>query len=178
MPTIPESGLQITLPTGMFFRFQDIPAYQQLSGFNLKEMDFGWWNSTTNTLWLFEVKDYSLLSSRERLPQHLLDTLEQKVVDSLMILGAVWSETICGQAFRTNLPSQFHAFPQAPPRADPRIKIAIVLKLNRPHIVSDLPALKDALNARLRGKVSLFDVRYVHLWDHNTARNLGGLPIS
>jgi hypothetical protein len=40
MSVFQESGLQITLPVGESFRFQDCPNYQNLKGKNLSEMDF------------------------------------------------------------------------------------------------------------------------------------------
>ncbi len=172
MPTIPESGPQITLPDGMYFRFQDIPEYKRLSGSHLKEMDFGWWDCSEKRFWLLEVKDYSLLPRNARLPGDLLTKLEMKVVDSLIMLGAMWSGTTSGQKFRNHLPEPLHSFPLAPPRTDARIMVVIVLKVDKRHIISDLPPLKDELNARLRGRISLFDIRAVHLWDHNTAKKL------
>ncbi len=73
MSTYQESGLIITLPDGEHFRFQDCQAYKEVSGRNLKEMDFGWWQNDTNTLWLIEIKEYSNLTSEEQLPDYLLD---------------------------------------------------------------------------------------------------------
>jgi hypothetical protein len=73
-----ESNLEIVLPLNEEFRFGDCPAYRTLSGANLKEMDFGWWDTAKNTLWLMEVKDYSRLTLEERLPVDLFDTIVNK----------------------------------------------------------------------------------------------------
>jgi hypothetical protein len=75
MPIYEESGLRIELPDGDSFRFQDCSGYKSLSGKNLSEMDFGWWDSAKNILWLLDVKDYSHLTKRERMPEYLLENL-------------------------------------------------------------------------------------------------------
>ena len=178
MPTIPESGLQITLPEGMYFRFQDIPEYIKLKGQHLREMDFSWWDTDTNTLWLLEVNDYTSLSRTDRLSDHLLPVLEAKVVDSLMMLAAMWSGTVMGKKFRARIPVQLHSFPTAPPRTSSRIRVVIVLKIEKRHITSDLPPLKDKLKENLQGRISLFDILGVQLLDHHEAINLVQYPIS
>jgi hypothetical protein len=85
MPIFQESGLRITLPDGECFRFQDCPSYKTLNGKNFSEIDFCWWDSTKNTLWLLELKDYSHVTPSEKLPNHLLEKLTNKVTDSLLI---------------------------------------------------------------------------------------------
>ncbi len=176
MPIYHESGLQITLPDGMTFRFQDIPEYIRLKGQHLKEMDFGWWDTATNTLWLLEVKDYTALSRTDRLPEHLLPVLEAKVVDSLMMFAAIWSGTVAGKKFSAHVPVQLHSFPAAA-RTSSRIRVVIVLKIEKRHIISDLPPLKDKLKEDLQGRISLFDILGVQLLDHHAA-GLAGHPIS
>ncbi len=105
MPIYEESGLQITLPDGECFRFQECPSYKSLSGNNLSEMDFGWWDSSKDTLWLLELKDYSHLTPPQRLPDYLLEKLTNKVTDSLMILSSVWSGSLQGKQILADLPA-------------------------------------------------------------------------
>jgi hypothetical protein len=105
-----ESGLIITLPDDEHFRFQDCQAYKGLSGANLKEMDFAWWQNETKTLWLIEIKEYANLSSEECLPDYLLDNLVNKATDSLLMLAAMWSKTNQGLKLAACLPPIFHRF--------------------------------------------------------------------
>jgi hypothetical protein len=51
-----ESGVEVTLPQGVGFRFCDCATYKQLSGRHLKEMDFGWWDEGRGKLVLLEPK--------------------------------------------------------------------------------------------------------------------------
>ena len=93
-----ERPFRVELPSGNNFRFQDMPAYQSLSGRRLKEMDFGWWEGPPgNTLWLLEVEDFSRLSRSERLPEDLLEKLRTKATDSLLILSSAWLGTDKGR---------------------------------------------------------------------------------
>jgi len=172
MSVFQESGLQITLPVGENFRFQDCPSYQNLNGQNLSEMDFGWWDANKNTLWLLEVKDYSHLTPLERLPDHLLDKLINKATDSLLILASVWFGSQKGKEICRDIPGSCHNFP-----VDPRkIKIVFVLKLTDANIKLQLSPLKTRLKNKLTGRLLLFDVSHVTLTDHETGIRMG-LPI-
>ncbi len=173
MPIYQESGLQITLPDGESFRFQDCSGYKTLSGKNLSEMDFGWWNSTKNSLWLLDVKDYSHLPPTERLPDHLLDNLIKKATDSLLILSAVWFGSVKGQEICSELPLSCRTFPSKPKK----LKIVFVLKITNSLLKAELSPLKTRLLARLRGRIALFDINNVTLADHETGIRMG-LPIA
>lgn len=167
-----ESGLRITLPDGDSFRFQDCSSYKTLSGKNLSEMDFGWWDSTRNTLWLLDIKDYSHLTPSEKLPDHLLDNLINKATDSLLLLSAVWFGSIKGKEIGLELPLSCQSFPSNPRK----LKIVFVLKISNTHIKAELSPLKTRLLARLQGRIALFDLNNVTLTDHETGIKMG-LPI-
>jgi hypothetical protein len=172
MPTYQESGLQVHLPDEDSFRFEDCAAYRRLSGWSLKEMDFGWWDGDRQIFWLMELKDYSRLSPRERLPEPLFDNLLNKATDSLLMLSSVWLQTEQGATLRRCLPDTCHRLP-------PRLKLVFVIKLHQLPIIADLGPLGVRLKTRLRGRVALFDldVRDVAIADHQTAIKLG-LPLS
>ncbi|WP_445630204.1 hypothetical protein [Nostoc sp. DSM 114167] len=173
MPIYEESGLRITLPDGESFRFQDCPSYQILNGKNLSEIDFGWWDASKDTLCLLEVKDYSGLSPSERLPQHLLDKLINKVTDTLMLLSSVWFASLQGQQICSDLPVSCQTFPIKPKK----IKIVIILKINSDIKIRDeLSPIKTRLKDKLLGRLQLFDIKHVTLVDHETAIKMP-LPI-
>jgi len=169
MSTYQESGLIITLPDGEHFRFQDCQAYKQLSGVNLKEMDFGWWQTDTNTLWLIELKEYAHLTYEEQLPDYLLDNLVNKATDSLLMLAAMWAKTNQGLKLAECLPPVIHQF-------SGRLKLFFILKIDKIAFKSQIGVLKDELKNRLRGRIAFFDVRHVTLVDHLTAIKCG-LPL-
>lgn len=39
-----ESGINIDLSDYSHFRFENCEGYRKIKGFNVKEIDFGWWN--------------------------------------------------------------------------------------------------------------------------------------
>lgn len=174
MVTYRESGLEVTLPDAEGFRFCDCPAYRDLSRFSLKEMDFGWWDNSKDTLWLLELKDYSRLTEPERLPVKLFDNLTGKATDSLMMLSSVWFGSSQGTEIGRSLPPSCRIFPAYPKT----LKIIFVLKLPRHPMATELSALTVRLRNRLQGRVALFDMAMtdVVLVDHKTAMKVG-LPI-
>ncbi len=172
MSVYQESGLQIILPEGDSFRFQDCPSYRTLSGQSLCEMDFCWWDTGENSLWLLEVKDYSRLTPQQRLPDELLDKLINKATDSLLILASVWFGSLKGQQICGDLPLSCRSFPERPKN----IKIFFILKLTDQNIKLQLSPLRTRLRTKLIGRLSLFDISNVTLTDHETAIQYG-LPI-
>lgn len=162
MSTYHESGLIITLPDGEHFRFQDCHAYKPLSGQNFKGMDFGWWQTNRNTLWLIEIQEYANLTQEEQLPRHLLDNLAKKATDSLLMLAAIWAKTHQGLELAPCLPPQVYQFPR-------RLKFFFIFKIDDMIFKSKMLHLKDALKNQLRGRFALFDVKHVSLVDHLTA---------
>ncbi len=173
MPSYEESGLKITLPEGECFRFQDCASYKPLKGKKLSEIDFGWWDSAKNTLHLLEVKDYSTLPALERLPEHLLDKLINKVTDTLMLLASAWVGSLQGQQICSDLPVSCQKFPFKPQK----IKIVIVLKISDDtKIKEELSVLKVRLKDKMKGRLKLFDIEHITLVDHEVALKMP-LPI-
>lgn len=161
------------MPDGESFRLQDNPAYQKLKGKYLAEMDFAWWDTSQQILWLLDVKDYSQLTPSERLPDYLLDKLINKVTDSLMILSSVWINSEQGQQIKIGLPTSCQTFPLKPRR----LKIVFVLKIQNPTLKADLSPLKTRLVDRLKGRLALFDLSNITLVDHEIAVKIKGLPL-
>jgi hypothetical protein len=169
MPIYQESGLMINLPDEQSFRFQDHPAYQKLKGKGLSEMDFAWWDATKNILWLLDVKDYSHLLPAEKLPDYLLAKLSNKVIDSLLIMSAIWSNTQQGLNLKMYLPESC--------QITQPLKIVFVFKITNQTIKASLSPLKTKLVNSLQGKLLLFDLKNVTLVDHEIAIKMG-LPLT
>jgi hypothetical protein len=160
-----ESGLTLELPDGLHFRFAELPAYKGLSGQNLKEMDFAWVD--TGKLFLLEVRSYAkvtaTLTGAEFVPAkgqaapHRFEALVDKLTDSLLMLLAAWADTDTGKSVKTDLP--------AVARTRLPLKLVIAVELP-PNLVVHLIGLRDSLNARMRGRVALADVRTVVLMDY------------
>ena len=160
-----ESGLTLDLPDGRHFRFADLPAYKLLSGQKLKEMDFAWVDA--GKLFLLEVRSYAQVSTTltgadfvpvkgESAP-HRFATLVDKLTDSLFMLLAAWADTDCGKSIKAGLPAA----------AQSRLPLKLVIAIELPSSLSvHLSGLRDSLNARMRGRIALSDVRSVALIDY------------
>lgn len=168
-----ESGLELALPNGQHFRFADLPAYQHLSGVNLKEMDFAWID--TDKLILLEVRSYAktkaalnpddfIPAKNQPMPFRFV-TLINKVTDSLMLLLAAWADTKYGKTLQSELPQ----FAQAP------LPLQIIIAIDLPaHLAPHYQALRDSLNAHLRARLALVDVNSIVLLDYaRLARHFG-----
>lgn len=164
-----ESGLRLVLADGEHFRFQDLATYQSLKGQRLKEMDFCWLDRTAtqdasnqaqwHRLILLELKEFtglrSLLHESDLTHKaYRFETLINKIVDSLLLLAAAWAGTAKGSQLCADLPM----FARQPMRA----KVIIGLDLP-PSLHPHFGVLRDQLNARMRGRVALFDIERVTL---------------
>lgn len=160
-----ESGLRLDLPDGLHFRFADLPGYQALKGYRLKEMDFAWLGD--GQLFLLEVRSYAqvtqTLTGTDFVPvkgqpaPFRYEALIDKVSDSLLMLLAAWSGSASGQAIREGLPEG----------AKNRLPLKLVIAVDLPaRLTIHLQGLRDSLNARLRGRMALADVRSVVLIDY------------
>lgn len=162
-----ESGLRVELPDDRHFRFSDLSAYKKRSGQNLKEMDFCWIHSSSGRLVLLEVRDYSeiaeALSATDFIPKNdqpsprRFQNLIDKITDSLLMILAVRLETEAGQELAAEIPAACRD----------HLPLQIVVALNfPPSLATHFAILKDALNARIRGRCAFADISGVTLLDY------------
>lgn len=165
MATYIESGLCLDLPDGQHFRFADLPAYMALKGLHLKEMDFAWIDG--GKLFLLEVRSYTdvtetltcthFIPTKDQPTPFRFQALIDKVTDSLLMLLAAWADSGRGRAIRDALPAGALA----------TLPLKLVIALDLPsHLTIHLQGLRDSLNAHLRGRIALADVRNVVLLDY------------
>lgn len=165
MPLINESGLNVDLPVGMNFRFADMAAYKAVCGSGVKEMDFAW--IAEGKLFLLEVRDYTAttaaLTVGELVPvsgqpkPFRFNALVDKVTDSVMMMLSAWSGTAWGSQLKGALPAA----------AQNRMPLKVVVAIELPaHLKVHLQPLRDSLNARLKGRLAVADVRNVALIDY------------
>ena len=100
-----ESNIKLNFPDSNHFRFQDIEAYKELSGYSFKEMDACWYDTEANVFYMIELKDYTEgnIGERENRLQRTYN-LVKKSVDSLCMLLAMFAETKHGKKFIDELP--------------------------------------------------------------------------
>jgi hypothetical protein len=165
MPTFIESGLRLDLPDETSFRFADTEAYNAVKGLSLKEMDFAWVDA--GKLFVLEVRSYArvteTLSPTDFIPvkgqaePYRFSALVDKITDSLLMLLSAWAGTAWGRKLKAELPKAA--------RARMPVKLVVAVELP-PGLIVHLQALRDSLNARLKGRVALADVKSVALIDY------------
>jgi len=162
-----EPGFEITLPGIACFRFQDCPAYVAIKGSSVREMDFAWIDDSSGEFRLLELEDFVHLSKSEQMPEYLIQRFQEKAIDSLLMLSALWLATPFGVRLRESIPQAIHHRP-------PRIKLYFVVNLSEAH-QSYIGPLKDKLSTRLKGKCEIVGARLC-IWNKQTAIT-NGLPI-
>lgn len=174
MREVIESGFKITIPEAHSFRFDENPAYQRLSGVDLKEMDIGWWDTAKNKLILIELKGVELWQGfdkdKECAHEFLVKSLKGKVTDVLLMLAAVWIKTGIGKEIGAHLPRSVHQY-----TGDGNIKL--IFLIDTP--VSRQPLLlpvKEFINKTMAGRVRLFGVNNISLVNFDMIQKMG-LPI-
>lgn len=167
MPPFIESGLSVSLPAGLHFRFADTNAYKEVCGQAVKEMDFAWVES--GKLFLLEIRDYTQvaasLTAADLIPvkgqpePFRFGGLVDKITDSTLMMLSVWAGSSWGQRLQAELPAAAQA----------RIPLKIVVALDLPVALTvHLQSLRDSLNARLKGRLGLVDVKTIALIDYAT----------
>ena len=169
MVTYLESGLHVHLDADQSFRFSDTQFYKARSGQNLKEIDFGWWDAAKQTLWLMELKGEEVWNHDEQ--HHLVNVLQKKTVESLLMLGAMWSGRAPSVALGHELPGKI-----AKLGADAAIRLVVVIPTptKRKPLLS---AVATKLNQMMAGQIGLFGIRRVSVMDADTAVAMG-LPVA
>lgn len=167
----PESGLVLTLPDGLHFRFQDLPAYRRLSGCHLKEMDFAWVHEDEDedkrALYLLEVRSYlqvtetltgaDFIPVKDHPPPERFQVLVDKITDTLLMLVAAWEGAEWGAGLAAQLPPAV--------RNRMPLKVIVAVELPEPLRVH-LQGLRDSLNARMKGRLAVGGASVVALVEY------------
>lgn len=175
MRDVEESGFRVSVPRESSFRFDETATYRKLSGAGLKEMDLLWWDAATERLIALELKGEELWDAFDREQEsahaYLVQVVDRKVTDALLMLAAVWSGTAFGESLKEEIPERFSTYP-----GDKKLKFVCLID-TPPTRKPLLVAVKDAVNLRASGRVRLFGADRVTLLDADTARKMG-LPIT
>lgn len=89
MQQFSESGITVTFPDNLTFRFCDCRGHKNLSSFHFKEMDVSWYNQSERKLWLIELKDYTSLSHEQLSIEDRVNNLVKKSIDALSMILCV-----------------------------------------------------------------------------------------
>jgi hypothetical protein len=171
MPEYVESGMKFALPDGAF-RLQDMSAYQRLCGRHLKKMDFGWWDGAEQALVLLEAKGQGVWDSTGRQAAGPdAEGIERKANDTLMMFGATWSKTVWGRELCKALPAKARRYPG-------EAHLRLIFVIDTPAASKELLlAFGEKINARLAGRLRLFDLPALAILDLEMAKS-HGIPVS
>lgn len=170
-----ESGVQVDLTGKPHFRFQDLPAYKQIKGQHLKEMDYCWLHD--GELFLLEVKSYAdalaeirrkdvgeqvagkdirenKVDRQKSIIKRFWDKTIPKISDSLLMFSASWVGTLKGEALSKQFTSPEFT---VPPR-----RISIIIIVEMPEEQSDryrdrFSEIRKRCRVVTRGQRALFD---------------------
>jgi hypothetical protein len=165
---ITESSITLSLPSGDYFRISEIPEYNTLKSFHLKEMDFCWWQGSEKTIYLLELKSYRL-ARNALVATDIRENLIGKAVDSLFLILSVWSKTGIGRSIGQQLPANFKAYP-----GDGKTKIVFLIDEHPNHPIISI--ISDAIKSRLKGKMGLLNIQHIVVYNFAAAK--ARLPIS
>jgi hypothetical protein len=89
---ITESSITLNFPDENYFRFQDCKGYKDIQN-HFKEMDACWYDNSTDTLYIIELKDWSIaiLTDTDYSNKRIWD-LVKKSVDSICMFMSILLE--------------------------------------------------------------------------------------
>lgn len=177
MSAYTESGIRVDLSDKAHHCFEALPTYIYLKGQCVKEMDLCWLepavtNAETGTqspevLICLELKGYQETALTV---DYLLENLEQKAKDTLLMLCAAWLDRGKGKDLALELPEAYRTY-------NPTRRIRLIMLIDADNSQAQaLTALKDKLRNRLRGMTHLLDFKLT-LVNCTTAMKIG-LPVS
>nr|VFK61059.1 MAG: hypothetical protein BECKTUN1418F_GA0071002_12412 [Candidatus Kentron sp. TUN]VFK70188.1 MAG: hypothetical protein BECKTUN1418E_GA0071001_12422 [Candidatus Kentron sp. TUN] len=152
MRKIEESGFQVVLENDTSFRIGELPAYRELSGAHLKEMDVGWWDAREGRLIILELKGEEIwdeFDGKQNASEHLIGELSKKANDTLLILASVWSGTELGLQIKKDLPIAVHTYP-----GKDRYMLAFRAKADRGCFFNRIPIFSEFLFFRCPTRTS------------------------
>ena len=160
-----ENGVTVNFPDANYFQFENCHEYSAVKGKGIKEMDFIWWESSTNILWMVELKGfYNPANPRHRetdlgnliIVEEKLDELYNKSVHTLCMIENSRIGTLgC------------HSLPIDP---NTKFKIIHLLHVNPIHEVF-LQGMKDKLDLRLQHFKILYNVSSVAVVSYQIAKS-------
>jgi hypothetical protein len=166
MPGFTESNITLEFPDTQFFRFQDCPGYQKLSGYHFKEMDACWVDKNTNTLWVIELKDFSLATGLNKAATIEEKTWElvKKAVDSLVMLLSIRHQYPYGvQDFAPCLPNGISSEHMQ------TYKLITIIKCSSSQ-EADVQLINNSFKSKFKAYAQLFGINSYTVLSHASAQ--------
>ncbi|GGF21843.1 hypothetical protein [Echinicola rosea] len=161
---IEESNITLNFSDNNFFRFEDCSGYKALSAYSFKEMDACWFDEDQNTLWLFELKDFTKanLAPLENLRSRA-DNLVKKAVDSLNMLLSIKHSYSYSQTLKKCTTDRINN--------NTIIKFTSIIHCTSSQKPS-ISHINDLFRRKFTPYAKLFDINYYSVIEHSRAINL------
>lgn len=147
-----ESGITLDLSGLDYFCFENCKGYQKLSAHHFKEMDIGWYNAEEDTLYLVELKDFTVKNMTDSHADKIITDLVKKSIDSISMIIAVKAETNYSALIRSCLPSSFNVRSSS-------IKLIHIINCT-PEKEFYIPFIRDKFQERFKAYKILFDIQH------------------
>lgn len=158
MHTFTESNITLNFPDTNYFRFADCAGYKRLSGYSFKEMDACWYDTTTNTYWLFELKDFTQVDVRQTLGDKVQEFVK-KAVDSLCMFLSI-KHSYNAQDLEACIPIQLSI--------DTQFKFVIIVHCHSSQ-KADIQLLHNSFRHQFKPYSELFNVKHYAVMEHSSA---------
>lgn len=163
-----ENGIRVHFPDNNSFRLSDCQAYITISGKGVKEMDIGWFDLNTNTLWLVELKAFNDPNNIRYTPK---DLSNQDIVEDVIreLLGKS-IHTIC--QISTN---------RAGTQSCMSVPISLDTTINLVYLIRTMPGqdvylnhMQDKLRTDLKPFIAIFNIAAIAVisYDYAVANRL------
>ena len=145
-----ESGITLDFPDERFFCFENCSGYTQYSGNYFKEMDAGWFDVANKTLYLIELKDFTLANIKDRAnAETRVWDMVKKSIDSCAMLVSILINSTPANVIQPCLPIVFDKSYQ--------IRLLHIVKSEQ-HQKADIQFLNDSFKIKFKAYKELFGV--------------------
>lgn len=165
-----ENGLSVHFPDNNTFRLSDCRAHIAIKSKSVKEMDIGWFDTVSNTLWLVELKAFhnpdNILHSTKDLSK---SAIVDRVIEDLLLKSI---HTIC--QVNTDRADTMSCLPQ-PLEKSTFIKVVHLIR-TMPGQDDYLNPMQDKLRVKLSPLIAIFNIHSVTIISYDNAVSKNLLP--
>jgi hypothetical protein len=171
-----ESEITLNFPDENYFCFENCTAYKDISNSGIKEMDAGWFDIKTKTLYLIELKDFSKAGDFSKVDDEngkgdkketalgRAGGLVKKAADSTAMINSILLKTNWGKALQSNLPCSFDK--------SYKVWLISIIHINTAdqNQTANLSLLNDKFNSFFKGYRQIFNIDFAAVLSHEQAK--------
>jgi len=167
MPKFTENGITVEFQSD-YFQFEKCDEYKKISGLGVKEMDFGWFDKSKNTLWLIELKGFmnpnpNNLKFKETNLSNV-SIIDEKINELLM-------KSIHSVCMLENKRSNTYKCFDKNYNFETKIKLVHILNIKKEYIEL-LDGFKFRLEKEFKAYKAIFNINSITVIDYNKAKEM------